>query len=284
MPTIDLEPGTLEYHDEGHGPVLVFLHGALMDGTVWDPVVRRLRDSFRCIVPTLPLGSHRLPVKPHADLSLAGYGRLANELVERLGLTDVTLIGNDHAAVLAAAVDPSPRVSRLVISSCEAFENYPPGLPGNNLRLTAMAPGGLRVAAALLLRVPALRRLPVTLGWLTKKPLPDDLVEGWLTALRANRLVRRDLRSYAAGARRQHMRAVCDRLGGIEIPTLVIWTPEDRIQRPAHGQRLARAIPNAQLAEIADSYTLVMRDQPDRFAELVRAFLASAPGQDEQGE
>jgi hypothetical protein len=56
-------------------------------------------------------------------------------------LQEVTLIGNDHAAVLAAAVDPSDRVSRLVMTSCEAFENYPPGLPGKNLRLTAAVPG-----------------------------------------------------------------------------------------------------------------------------------------------
>ena len=49
------------------------------------------------------------------------------ELLERLDLHDVTLVQNDHAAALVLAGENPPRVARLVISSCEAFENYPPG-------------------------------------------------------------------------------------------------------------------------------------------------------------
>jgi len=60
---------------------------------------------------------------------------LVAELVERLGLDEVTLVPNDHGAALALAGDNPRRVARLVISSCEAFENYPPGLPGKNLRV-----------------------------------------------------------------------------------------------------------------------------------------------------
>ena len=129
-------------------------------------------------------------------------------------LQEVTLIGNDHAAVLAAAVDPSDRVSRLVMTSCEAFENYPPGLPGKNLRLTAAVPRGLRAIAAAL-RFRPLRRLPVTFGWLTKRALPDELVDSWLVAaLQSDAGLRRDLRRYAAGARKRHMIDICRRLRG----------------------------------------------------------------------
>ena len=271
--TAELEAGPIDYADVGAGPTVVFLHGVLMAGDVWQPVVDQLQDSFRCIVPTLPLGAHHTAVKPDADLSLDGHGHLVLDLLEKLDLNDVTLVGNDHAAVLAAAVLPSTRIAGLVITSCEAFENFPPGLPGKNLRLTAALPGGL-AAVAQLMRIKALRRLPVTFGWLSKRPLPDDLVEEWLRPLGSNAAVRRDLRRYAAGAFRRQMRSICERLSGVNVPTLVIWTPEDRIQRPEHGARLAEAIPDARLEQIGDSYTLIMRDQPDRLAQLVRDFIA----------
>jgi pimeloyl-ACP methyl ester carboxylesterase len=265
--------GPIDYIDVGTGPPVMFLHGVLMAGDVWQPVVDRLRDTFRCIVPTLPLGAHHTAVRPDADLTLAGFGHLVLDLLEKLDLRDVTLVGNDHAAVLAAAVLPSTRIAGLVITSCEAFENYPPGLPGKNLRLTAALPGGL-LAVAHLMRIKASRRLPVTFGWLSKRPLPEDLVDGWLLPLRHDAAVRRDLRRYAAGARRRHMSSICERLGAVSAPTLVVWTPEDRIQRVEHGTRLAEAIPGAQLKQINDSYTLMMRDQPDRLAWLLRDFIA----------
>ena len=124
------------------------------------------------------------------------------ELLERLDLHEVTLVQNDHAAALAlAAEEPEPeRVARLVISSCEAFDNYPPGLPGKNARLTALMPGGIFLAVQAM-RLRALRRLPISLGWMSKRPLPDELVDRWLRPLQTNRGVRRDLRKYARSAR-----------------------------------------------------------------------------------
>ncbi len=54
-----------------------------------------LSANHRCIAPTLPLGAHRHAMQPGADLSLPGIARLVAELVERVGLQDVTLVGND---------------------------------------------------------------------------------------------------------------------------------------------------------------------------------------------
>ena len=81
-------------------------------------------------------------------------------------------------------------------------------------------------------------------------------------------------------ARRGEMVEVCERLRSFSRPTLVVWTPEDRVQRPEHGRRLAALLPDARLVEIRDSYTLIMRDQPRSFASAIREFVrdsASAP-------
>jgi len=277
MPAVELTAGTIDYQDTGgDGPVLVLLGGVLMDGSVWDPVVADLRADHRCVVPTLPLGAHRHPMRPGADLSLRGFGQLVAELLEHLDLRDVTLVQNDHGAALALAGDNPERVARLVISSCEAFENYPPGLPGKNLRLTAMIPGGIPLAAQAM-RLHFVRRLPVTFGWMAKRPLPDDLFDEWLVPVQTQRDIRRDLRKYASGARRQEMLEVCERLASFDRPALVVWTPEDRVQRPEHGQRFAALLADARLVEIPDSYTLIMRDQPAAFASAIREFVRDTP-------
>ncbi len=273
MPELELTAGVIEYEDTGGaGPVLVLLGGLVMDGSVWDPLVAELRDEHRCIVPTLPLGSHRRPMRPDADLSLEGFGQMVAELLERLDLSDVTLVQNDHAAALALAGTRPERVARLVISSCEAFENYPPGLPGKNMRVTAFVPGGIYLAMNAM-RLRGLRRLPVSLGWMSKRALPDELVDGWLRPAQTQRGVRRDLGRYSRGARRSDMLAVCERLASFTRPVLVVWTPEDRVQRPEHGRRLAELLPDARLVEISDSYTLIMRDQPVEFARVIREFV-----------
>jgi pimeloyl-ACP methyl ester carboxylesterase len=278
MPELELTAGVIDYEDtKGDGPVLVLLGGLVMDASVWDPMVADLRRDHRCVVPTLPLGSHRRPMRRDADLSLQGFGRMVAELLERLDLDDVTLVQNDHAAALVLAGDNPARVARLVISSCEAFENFPPGLPGKNVRLTAMVPGGIFLAMQAM-RLGPVRRSPVGLGWMAKRSLPDELVDRWLQPLQSQRGVRRDLVTYARSARRGQMVEVCERLRAFERPALVVWTPEDRVQRPEHGRRLAELLPDARLVEIPDSYTLIMRDQPEAFSRAVREFVRETAG------
>jgi pimeloyl-ACP methyl ester carboxylesterase len=195
MPQLELSVGVIDYEDTGgEGPVLVLLGGLAMDGSVWDPLVEDLRLDHRCIVPTLPLGAHRRPMRRDADLTLAGFGRILAELLERLDLRAVTLVQNDHAAALVLAGENPERVARLVISSCEAFENYPPGLPGKNMRVTALLPGGIFLAMNAL-RLRALRRTPIAFGWMAKRPLPDELLDRWLRPLQTQKGVRRDLRA-----------------------------------------------------------------------------------------
>ena len=80
-----------------------------------------------------------------------------------------------------------------------------------------------------------------------------------------------------ASTRRARAAARCSRSASgwrcFDRPALVVWTPEDRVQRPEHGRRLAELLPDARLVEIADSYTLIMRDQPAAFARVIREFV-----------
>jgi len=143
MRQIELSAGTIEYSDtSGNGPVLVLLHGLMMDASLWDGPIAELSADHRCVAPTLPLGAHRHAMHADADLSLPGIARLVAELLDRLDLQDVTLVGNDTGGALVQLLmgDGAARVARVVLVSCDAFDNFPPGLTGKTLVLTGKLP------------------------------------------------------------------------------------------------------------------------------------------------
>ena len=180
----------------GDGPVVVFLHGVLMNGTLWDDVVDRLRGRYRCIVPELPFGAHRTPMPADADLTLQSIAKMIAGFVAELDLHDVTLVCNDWGgAQLVISPGGSDRVANLVLVSCEAFDNYPPGLPGRLLCLNASLPGGTFMTSQLL-RPRLLRHLPITFGGLSKKRVPNEQFMSWIEPLRHDPRARRDLDKY----------------------------------------------------------------------------------------
>src|SRR3954468_3668819 len=257
MPAIELTAGTIDYEDTGgDGPVVVLLHGLAMDGSLWRHVVDGLRAGHRCVVPTLPFGSHRLAMRPDADLSLDGHARLVAELLERLDLHDVTLVQNDLGYAQITALEHPERIARLVLVACEAFDNLPPGLPGRMVGLAGRLPGGLN-AAVQPLRIRALRRTPMTFGWMAKRPIPHEVTDAWLRPLLSERAIRRDVVRYIRAADPARLRAASERLTAFDRPALVVWATEDRVMPPEHGRRLAALLPQGRLAEVADSYTLV---------------------------
>ncbi|WIY01366.1 alpha/beta hydrolase [Amycolatopsis mongoliensis] len=273
---VELSAGTVEYADTGGpGPVLVFVHGLLMDGSLWDGPVAELA-GHRCVVPTLPLGAHQHPMRADADLSLPGIAALLTEFLERLDLRDVTLIGVDTGGALVQLLmaDGEARVSRVVLASCDAFDNFPPGLTGKTLFLTGKLSPGLFGVFMQQMRVKAVRRLPIAFGWLTKRG--DAVSARWLRPLLSDAGVRRDtvrvLR--AAAASPGILLEVAERLPAFDRPVLVVWAREDRVMPPEHGERLAALLPKGKLVEVADSYTLLPLDQPAEFARLVREFTA----------
>jgi pimeloyl-ACP methyl ester carboxylesterase len=272
---IELSAGTIEYQDSGgEKPVLVLLHGLLMDASLWDDVIAELSIDHRCLAPTLPLGAHRRGMRPDADLSLRGIARLVAEFLERLDLRNVTLVGNDTGGALVQLLvcDDAARVDRIVLVSCDAFDNHPPGLTGKALVLTGKLSPTLFGAFMQQMRLMPLRRLPIAFGWLTMRG--DAATARWLKPILRQPEIRRDtvrtLRSVSAEP--GLMLEASERLHTFDRPTLVVWAREDRVMPPDHGRRLAELFPRGRLVEVEDSYTLIPLDQPARLAQIVREF------------
>ncbi len=272
---IELSAGPVEYLDTGgSGPVLVLLHGLLMDATLWDDVIADLSTDYHCVAPTLPLGAHRHAMHADADLSLPGIARLVTEFLGRLDLRDVTLVGSDTGGALVQLLmaDGGDRIGRAVLVSCDAFDNFPPGLTGRALVLAGRLPAPLFGLFMQQLRVGPVRRAPIAFGWLTRRG--DAATARWIRPALRKPEIRRDtvrtLRSVAAN--RNLLRQAADRLPGFDRPALVVWADADRVMPPEHGSRLAGLLPQGRLVEIADSDTLVPLDQPAELAKVIRDF------------
>ena len=278
MNQIELSAGTIDYEDTGgDGPTLVLLHGLLMDASLWDDVIADLSADHRCVAPTLPLGAHRHAMHADSDLSLRGIARLVSELIDRLDLRDVTVVGNDTGGALVQllACDDAPRVSRIVLASCDAFDNFPPGLTGKTLVLAGKLPPALFGLFMQHMRMRPVRRLPIAFGWLTKRG--DAATARWMRPLLQQREIRRDtVRVLRAAAADKHvMLDAAECLPRYDHPALVVWAGQDRVMPPDHGRRLAELLPQGRLVELPDSYTLIPLDQPTQLAPVIRDFTRS---------
>lgn len=281
MKTVQLSVGPVEYADTGgSGPVVVLLHGFLMDPSLWDGVIQNLFPHCRCVAPMLPLGAHRHSMEEGADLSLRGIARLVAEFLDHLDLDDVTLVGNDTGGALVQLVvcDGAARVGRIALVSCDAFDNFPPRVSGKMLVLTGKLPPEGFGMFMQQLRLRAVRRLPIAFGWLTKRG--DATTRRWLEPIFTQPEIRRDavraLRTVSDEPRLMVEAAEC--LRSFDRPALVMWASEDRIMPPEHGHRLAELLPHGRLVEVADSYTLIPLDQPARLAEALRGFVEEGRG------
>jgi len=190
--TVTLPQGTIHYRESGEGPPIVFVHGLLVDGRLWRKVTPLLEDNFRCIVPELPLGSHPQPMNPDADLSPPGLARIVAGFLEALDLEDVTLVGNDTGGAISqiTAANHPERIGRLVLTNCDAFENFlPPAF--RPMQWAARVPPVLN---GLLqgMRLAPMRRLPIAYGWLIKRDLASAPTREWVDPFLSDRDIRRD--------------------------------------------------------------------------------------------
>jgi pimeloyl-ACP methyl ester carboxylesterase len=272
---IELSAGTIEYEDTGgEGPAIVLLPGLMMDASLWDGVIAELSPGHRCVAPTLPMGAHRQAMHADADLSPRGLAGLVSEFLDRLDLNDVTLVGNDTGGALVQllACDGAARVGRIVLVSCDAFDNFPPGLTGKTLVLTGKLSPTMFGLFMQQMRLRPLRRLPLAFGWLTMRG--DAATARWIKPVLKQREIRRDTVRVLRGiaAQRDLMLDAAECLPGFERPALVVWASQDRVMPPEHGRRLAELLPQGRLVEIPDSYTLVPLDQAARLAEAIQQF------------
>ena len=267
---LELEQGTVRVYDEGEGPALLFVHGLLVSHTLWELVTSRLADSHRCVAIDLPLGAHRTPMKPDADLSPRGVAGMIAAVMEQLDLRDVTLVGNDTGGALCQLVvaHHPERLAGLVLTTCDAYEHFPPP----SLKPMLMLPRSPRIGNAFL-RLGRFGLVRDALIAPVNKRRSKERSQAWVEPLAHEAGVRRDVLRFIERIDNADTIAAEPALKAFGKPALVVWTRKDRFFPIDDGRRLAEDL-SAPLVVLDDTRTFIPLDQPERLAELIRTFVA----------
>jgi pimeloyl-ACP methyl ester carboxylesterase len=276
--SLRLAGATLPYHDVGSGPPLVFVHGVLVNANHWRKVVEHLSSDFRCVTLDLPLGAHEQPMPAEADLTPPALADLIADAIAELDLDDVALVGNDTGGALCQlVVTRRPNhIGRLVLTSCDAFDNFPPKIMRPAMPLLTL-PGALRIVFAPM-RLAAARRRLMTLIKATKRPVPLEVMDSYAYPPLRSAGVRHDIRKLLQGVDSSYTLEAAERLRSFDRPVLIAWSREDAFFPTAHAERLAALLPDARLEWIDDSLTFSPEDRPEFVAELIGGFLRESAG------
>lgn len=269
--TVELPQGPIRYHDTGEGEPIVFVHGFLVDGRLWQGTAESLADGHRCIRPDWPMGSHKAAMKADADLSAPGVARLIADFIAALDLDRVTIVGNDSGGAISQILVTShpERIARLVRTNCDSYDNFPPSV-FKLMPPLARVPGAM-TAMGLPMRLGLFRRL--AFAPFAKRPVAPELLEDWAAPSLTDAGVKRDTRKFTIGMNKRHTLEAAKHFAELRMPVLLAWAPDDRFFKLSDAERLAAAIPNARLETIADAKTFVPLDQPERVAELIAGFV-----------
>ena len=269
MSIIEISAGTVHFEEFGpkDGRPVVFVHGYMMGGQLWRQVSARLAArGLRCIAPTWPLGAHPEPLRPGADRSIRGVASIVADTLATLDLDDVVLVGNDTGGVVTqlVAVHHPDRIGALVLTSCDAFEHFPP--PILKPLISAAQSKVLFRGVAQAVRIPAVRRRAY--AGLAHANI-DVLTREWVHTTRSNPAIAEDLRQFTLSLRTEVTTGVAARLPEFTKPTLIAWSADDVFFELGDGERLASIIPHARLEVIDGARTFSMIDRPDRLADLL---------------
>jgi pimeloyl-ACP methyl ester carboxylesterase len=227
-----------------------------------------LAPDYRCIAPDWPLGAHGLPLHDGTDMSLPGLARIVADFLDTLDLRDVTVVANDTGGAVTQWLvgHHAERVGRLVLTSCDAWDKFP---PAPQLYLKPAARVHLLGAVAWAAQFKLVQRTPTAYGWTTKRPIDPAIMRSYTDPVRKISGVRRDLERLLLAVDTRYTHEAADRLPSFDKPALVAWAADDKLFPVEHGRRLADLLPQGRFVLVEDSRTFVPEEQPERLAELI---------------
>jgi pimeloyl-ACP methyl ester carboxylesterase len=207
-----------------------------------------------------------------ADLTMEGIAAILGDFLESLELHDVVLVGNDTGGALAQilATTADQRLGALVLTSCDAFEHFPPPILKPLIAAARTRPAFLAALQPMRTRLGRRRGY-----WGLAHADIDQLVREWLRPPFSDRRIRADLRRFTASLNRQSTVQAGERLAQFTKPALIAWSADDEFFPLEDANRLAAALPSSRVEVIPRAKTFSMIDQPDILADLIADFAST---------
>ena len=257
-------------------PTIVFIHGLAGSWQNWlENLPHFAAAGHRVIAFDLPgFGDSQMP---REKISIAGYARFIETLLDKLGAGPAVVVGNSMGGFIGAelAISFPERVERLVLVSAAGLtaeyqrnEKVLGALRFGENVIMAWA-GWVAARSDAVSRRPRIRRL--IMGFVAHRPdrLPAPLVSeqlrasgkpGFVDALDA-------LTDYP----------IRDRLARIGCPTLVVWGEDDHLIPVRDADEFAKLIPDSRRVVWPKTGHVAMLERPAAFNGLVHAFVAEKP-------
>jgi pimeloyl-ACP methyl ester carboxylesterase len=264
MPSVRVHGLDIAYRRAGRGPALVFLHGALGDGRVWERQLAGLADEFTVVAWDEPGAGGSSD--PPEDFTLAGYADCLAGFIDELDLGPARVAGLSWGGVVALELfRRHPRcVAALVLADTYA------GWKGSLSEEECAA--RLR-AAAHLMTLPRDEFIRAFLPGVLGRRAPAQVADELFAIMADFRPINVRVTSTAIGA--------CDHrdlLPRIDVPTLLLWGEDDERSPLSVAEQFLDAIPGARLRVIPGAGHVSNMEQPERFNAEVRGFVASLGG------
>jgi pimeloyl-ACP methyl ester carboxylesterase len=283
--SIDTRSGHISYTDVGSGPVLLFVHGVLMNKHLWRHQIHALSDIRRCIAIDL-LAHGDTEIDTDQDVSVTANAAMIAEFLDALDIDRVDIVGNDSGGGICqifAALNPD-RVRTLTLTDCDASDNWPPAAFQPFVDMAVA--GGLHGALTAMLTDTSRFRAPEALGPAYQDPtsVSDADIEIYLTPFLRTERRTRDLQRFLAAFDNRHTLAIESQLRTLEAPTLIVWGTDDVYFPTRWAHWLAETIPGAGTpVEVPGARLFFVEEQPQALTAPLRAHLlahgdAPAPG------
>src|SRR5580692_10988736 len=265
--------GSISYTEQGVGPVVLFVHGVLLNGHLWRHQLTGLSDIRHCIAVDL-LAHGDTEIASDQDVSVTANAKMLREFLDVLKIDQVDLVGNDSGGGIAqifAALYPE-RVRSLTLTDCDTHDNWPPEAFKPFLAMAVA--GGLRATLETMLSDKSVYRSTQALGPAYEHPdqLTDGSIEKYLRPFVRTEQRTRDLQRFLAAFDNKHTLAIEAQLKTLKAPTLIVWGTDDVYFDVKWSKWLADNIPGTRRrVEFKDARIFFPEERWEEFNKELRA-------------
>jgi pimeloyl-ACP methyl ester carboxylesterase len=269
---VDVSSGRIAHYEQGTGPVALFIHGVPLNGYHWRHVIAGLSDARRCIALDL-MGLGYTEISPGQDVSFSEQARMIGQFLDALGIDCVDLIGNDSGGAISQifATRNPERLRSLTLTNCDVHELWLS--PEIKPTIQAARDGKLADIYQTLLDDPAKARAAFARAYANPEVLTDDVVRVYLEPLLATPERRAAFHRYWTSFDMTQTTAIEPGLRALQVPTLIVWGPDDIFFGLESARWLQATIPGVtRLVEVPDAKLFFAEDRPQALLEPLRAF------------